>query len=170
MVTGLAFCAMDHCLEVDAKFPKASRLEKCFQIMEFIDTKLNSEHEFGRAFELARSEYVIATAAWNQGQIAPKQRRASRKGALKKREFKSKAKSGIKRRRLLDAEVQTIESNEHGYEVSIVEVYLHGVPKTDRIRHTLTWTEENGQEWSLDPVILPDNVIPEDGNEKRFLL
>jgi hypothetical protein len=66
-------------------------------------------------------------------------------------------------------ENETVESIGDAFEVAIQEVAWNGQPGDKDLRHQLSWTEGDGQVWSISLVMLPEKVLSPSSKDKLFL-
>jgi hypothetical protein len=163
MVSSLAWDAMGRAIYQSRQGGGLSRKQKCEQILSYLRFKLNPSHAFGQSMTRAKADYVIAITADAQGRIARKANLSL--GKPSRGILPSKTRAARKSR--LDQNVQTI-SGVGGYEVDI-HALVGTVSASEKTRYRLRWAEDNGEAWSVEPVIFPDNVIPNDTTDKRFV-
>jgi hypothetical protein len=166
MVSGLCWAAMEHTITVDRNSPTLSRKEKCEQILGMLNVHLAPMHPFGRALKQLKSEYAIAQTADMQARHLRKATVAIGKPPRGILATKTQRKNA--RRDRVDRDAQIIEGVADGFELSIQEHPWNGVGDKD-VRYSLTWVEEDGQMWTIGPIILPDNTLSIDQGDKRFL-
>ena len=129
MVISIGFSAMTYCVELDRKSSNLIRREKCKKIVEFINSKLIQTHKFGRAFEVVKAEYAIATTAWHQSQV---NHRAACKLPKSPRGLTQKARGTRKtRRKPVGSKVQNIVAVGKSFEVMIEECKFAAGSKSD---------------------------------------
>ncbi|EAT86157.2 hypothetical protein SNOG_06326 [Parastagonospora nodorum SN15] len=166
MVSGMAWAAMEYAVTVDHKNPNLPRKQKCEQILGQLNMQLSSNHPFGQAFEKSKSEYAVAQTADWQARFARKKTVAI--GKPPRGILATKVQRKAKRSHL-DLHAGAMEAIGDSYELNIQHYPWAGGGDKDK-RHTLIWTEDDGQVWSIGPVLLPENVLPSDGNDKRFVV
>jgi hypothetical protein len=165
MTSGIAWYAASLAVTIDRENLTLSRKQKCGKIVALLAVKLDTTHEFGRAFLRAKEDYSMAITAWTEGKWSRKGGapvRAPPRGLLPGKTQK------VGRARI-SRDHQTLEGVGDGFEVDIQEQAWKGASATDNKRYRLTWEEDDGQTWSIAPVILPSNVAPADSSDKRFL-
>lgn len=164
MVSGMSWAAMEHAITVNRDHPSSTRKQKCRLILERLRAQLSPDHPFGRSLKQLKSKYAIAQTADYQARHIRKQVMAIRKpprGILPKKTQRA-------RRHRLDLDILTGEGVGAGFEVAIQDHPWQGVGDKD-VRYSLSWSEEDGQGWTVGPVLLPDNVLAVDESDKRFL-
>jgi hypothetical protein len=167
MVSGLAWAAIGHAVKVDQDSPTLSRKHKCEKILDLLNAQLDPTHPFGKALKQLRAEFAIA-------QIAGLQARHIRMSVVQidkpPKGIMAKKASGNRRPRLAQAgpSNQVTEGLDDAFEVSVFEYPWDGVGGKD-VRHSLTWTEDSGEVWNIGPLLLPDNVLALDVNDKRYV-
>lgn len=165
MISGLAWSAATLAIQLDRDEPSLTRKQKCNKIIGSLASKLKKNTMFGQAFQRAKEEYVLANVAWSQGKLTRQDVgviRAPNRKLLPGKVDRSSS-SRIKQ------EAEILRDIGSSFEVVITEEPWDGAGGKDRTRFRLTWKEDDDQEWSIAPVILPANVFPTEENDKRFL-
>jgi hypothetical protein len=166
LVFGLAWDAMGLAIRLNTDDEGLTRKQKCEQLIVLLQSKMDENHAFGRAFAQAKKEYLIATTADFQARLARKQNLPIGKpprGILP-------AKTQRSRRDQFDRNPQTEQGLGQGFEVEIRALPNQGVVTKDKPRYCLRWTEDDGQGWAVEPLYLPDNTAAKDSSDKRFLV
>jgi hypothetical protein len=141
-----------------------TRKETCVEITKEIKNKLESTHTFGKIFQATKNEYLIARQAYYQGRVT----RSKAPELAKPPTGILPTKTEHIRRGRVAAIDKTIGGGAGGHEVLVQEQRTLG-PKSDNIRFSLTWTEEDGKSWTLNPILLPTEVAPSGVDDKRFI-
>jgi hypothetical protein len=169
LTSAIAWKAASLAIQLDQDHIPRTRKQTCREIIQILKADLEVTTVFGQTFHQAKQDYVLASKAFRQGSLAHTTGHAIKKPPTGILAAKSVSGRGGKRIR---GEGQTTEFFDDGFEVVIhgVDDYSVGDNKTS-IRHSLHWKEEDGQAWSLSPIILPSQVVknvPKKG--KTFIL
>ncbi|RAR06499.1 hypothetical protein DDE82_003320 [Stemphylium lycopersici] len=145
--------------------PALSRKEKCQKVISGLASYLDVNNPFGKTLQKAKDEYVVAYTAYQQGRVS---RGKSLPLPPPVRGLLA-VKTKTAKKRHISQDVQTTDNIGDGFEVLIQEQLHRGLGGKDNVRYRLTWKEDDGQEWSIAPVIMPNNVFSSRSNEKYFL-
>lgn len=141
-----------------------SRKKKCEQILGSLQLDLDPNHKFGQAWARAKSEYLIALEADHQARMV---RKANTKiGNPPLRLLKAKTRRAVTRSQL-ETNPQTVRGV-GGFELDI-QIAPRPGKNTEPPRYRLRWQEDDGQSWSLEPVLLPVNTVSDDATDERFI-
>lgn len=164
MISGIAWKAVTSAIVIHRENILLPRKDKCESIIKEVESKLDPSHKFGAAFARAKAEYLDVVRAWHQGKLT----RQKAEDIPKPPRGILRAKSARLGKSRTDRNAETVGGDMGGWEVLLQEQTVLG-PKSDNKRHSLSWLEDDGQKWSIGPVILPENVLPITQNDKRFI-
>jgi hypothetical protein len=166
LVSGIAWSAATLTMQQDLDESTLPRAKKINNILDALNAKLAPDTDFGKAMTKAKNEHVLTLTAWNEGKLARGRGAPIKKPPGGLLPGKTTAKRA---RTTAEGTNETVESIGDIFEVAIQKVAWSGQDGEMDRRYQLSWTEVDGQVWSISPVMLPPNVLSSTANEKRFL-
>jgi hypothetical protein len=165
LVSALAWDAVTEVIRITKNHPHHTRRSLCIEVKKQLSLKVHKSHPFGLALLIAKKEYLDTQKAFQEGALvrrnAPDLAKPSRGLLARKTVLTRKGRNLV-----LDT---AVEGGIGGYEVLLQEQIVLHAPNGDNVRITLSWAEDDGNKWCLGPIILPENSLPSDTDDKRFL-
>jgi hypothetical protein len=162
MTSAIAWCAMSTALTIARNGLPENREDYSKMIMATVDAMSGPDTTFGKAFASARREYDDCHQAYSEGTIkrrdAPKLQMP--KGILEKKSTRAKKKSRY------STVTGHAEDGVGGWEVTFIK---DTDPNTPQEFYTMTWSEDDGDEWKIAPIPLSKDIIPSDVDTKCSL-
>jgi hypothetical protein len=164
MTLAIGWLAASCAITITLDNPELSRKLICLEIVKEIKIRLQLNHPFGKLFEASKKEFLIARTAYYEGKIT----RSKAPGIPKPPAgLLPTITQHIRRGRVADIGMAA-DAGLGGFEVLVQEYRIQG-PKSDNVRFSLTWVDDDGMNWVLAPILLPTEVTPTSTGDKRFI-